>query len=195
MLKDIGYIRAVMMRLNPERVPYVVIRDVEEGIKKAEGRPEDQGKEAVKVLLPFFKELVAEYKLKRDIKELTQSLYRIKPDTSGDQGGHPPRYNSGVLTRLRAKVRENMEWIQDAIDKMKSAKMDGNDDLQKLEVEFNDLRESEFTLKQEHDSAQPELKKAPRERSLSKVPINERPSVIMESAGGEVEAPGPIIEM
>ena len=60
-----------MMRLNPERVPYVVIKDVEEGIKKAEGRPEDQGKEAVKVLLPFFKELVAEYKLKRDIKELT----------------------------------------------------------------------------------------------------------------------------
>lgn len=59
-----------------------------------------------------------------------------------------------------------------------------------MEVDFRDLRETEFTLKSEHETAQTEIQKPPRERSLSKVPI-ERPSIIQD--GGEVE--GPIIEM
>ena len=179
--------RAVMMRLNPDRVPYDVIKDVEGVIEKAKG----EEREMIKLMLPFFQQLVAEYKQLRDIKEATSSLYRIKAEKNQDVS--QPRYNLDKLEMLRGKVQENIEFLENAIDTMKNVKMEGNDDVQKLEVDFRGVRENEFALKQEHDQAQSELKKPPRERSLSKVPINDRPSVIQE---GEVEGiPGPIIEM
>ena len=113
---------------------------------------------------------------------------RSQDDSGNDEVA---RYPEKQLYAFKNLINENIRFLDDKSYSLKQEKLQGDDDVQKLEFDFRGMREDQNLLRNENDSAQ-DVKKAPRDRSHSKVPIPERQSFIQEK---EVEGGESNIEM
>ncbi len=118
-----------------------------------------------------------ELKKTEEIKAIEKELLSGKRE-GASTAALDTRYNQTHIGGLKAKIQLEIKFIEELVGRLQSDRAKSDEGIRKQEGHLQKLREEYTEVVEAHRNAQ-ELKRAPKERSMSKIPINNQRSSLI----------------